>query len=864
MEITIDTINALSIDDIYNILSPVINKIYKKFSFINISKEEYNLVVRNSILETKSTYDGSNEYNKYLLRKISKKILAKIKEDIRDPNKAFNIINGYINQEFPRNIDYDNAISSFNKLENFLELCDFILSADIIERLINENTLIIKLLNAIFEMDKDEIVNGKFDESYNDLIVSFIEIYCKKNNIKIKESKLKYEDFGVFASQDSTSIYLKEIQNYGKFSREEELKIIAKIKNGDIKARNEFLERNLKLVVSIAKKYQGRSIPLIDLIQEGNIGLMKALDEFDINMGCKFSTYATWWIRQSITKYIADKSRNIRLPINFYYEISNFRKIKTHLERELGREPTILELVRKTGKSKDTILKYLAYLNDTKSLDDKVGEKEDTDFSYFIPSKEEPLEKKAIRNDLSIRISELLKKCNLGDKEIDILTSRYGLNDQDTLTLEEIGQKYNITRERVRQLEAKALKKIRNSVYVNEFADFTDCPDKALENLMKMREAYAYNPTSHKKSVIDEEKDNKGKSKNIYVIYADKGFFKEEVEEAIKSLSEEEMDLLKSRYGDNLDKSPTTRMNRNEFVEKFTHELFPKILLIMKNNREKDMIKEPKNERKKYMKTPRNIYAIFREQGYSEEELTKAINSLPEDEVEILKSIYGTDFTKVPTVTLSKEEKTRLYSVIFAKIRRKIKKYRNSQTVTQDVENKDEVVSYNAQVRDTKDDVKIVSDNAEVIDTEGKAKALSNSDDEIDDTKKVIASNQTVVQEEVPVIVPIKEVEVSTTPTVNSGYGKFLELLKTPTFSDMLSILTPKESVIIMLKLGYIDNKYFSTDRIAEFLEIEPSEVSETTKKVILLLKERINDYIDLAINEVSKGDIVTLKKEQK
>ena len=848
MEITIDTVNELSIDDIYNILSPLFNKTYKKFSFVSMTEEEYNLIVRNSILESISAYDGSDDYKKYILRKISKSILTKIKEDIEDPSKSFNIINGYINQEFPRNIDYDNAINSFNKLENFLELCDFILSTDIIERLINENTLIIKLLNAIFEMDRDEIVNGKFDESYSDLIVSFIEIYCKKNNIKIKESKLKYEDFGVFASQDSTSIYLKEIQNYGKFSREEELKIIAKIKNGDIKARNEFLERNLKLVVSIAKKYQGRSIPLIDLIQEGNIGLMKALEEFDINMGCKFSTYATWWIRQSITRYIADKSRNIRLPVNFYYEISNFRKIKTHLERELGREPTILELARKTGKGKDTILRYLAYLNDTKSLDDKVGEKEDTDFSYFIPSKEEPLEKKAIRNDLSIRISELLKKCNLGDKEIDILTSRYGLNDQDILTLEEIGQKYNITRERVRQLEAKALKKIRNSVYVKEFADFTDCPDKALENLMKMREAYAYNPTSHKKSVIDEEKDNKGKSKNIYDIYIDKGFFKEEVAEAIKSLSEEEMDLLKSRYGDNLDKCPITRMDRNEFTEKFLHKLFSKILLIMKNNREKDMIKEPKNERKKYMKTPRNIYAIFREQGYSEEELTKAIKSLSEEETEMLKSIYGTDFTKIPTVTLSKEEKTRLYSVIFAKIRRKIKKYRNSQTVTQDVENKAEVVS----------------DNTEVIDTKGKAKALSNSDDEIDDTKKVIASNQTDVQEEVPVIVPIKEVEVSTTPTVNSGYGKFLELLKTPTFSDMLSILTPKEAVIIMLKLGYIDNKYFSTDKIAGFLEIEPSEVSETTKKVILLLKERINDYIDLAINEVSKGDIVTLKKEQK
>lgn len=834
MEITIDTINKLSIDDIYNILSPFFNKTYKKFSFVNMTEEEYDLIVRKSILESISAYDGSGDYKKYILRRISKNILTKIQEDINDPSKAFNIINGYINQEFSKNIDYDNAINSFNKLESFLELCNFILSTDIIEKLVSENILIMKLLNAIFEMDRDEIVNGKFDESYSELIVSFIEIYCKKNNIKIKEVELKYEDIGAFASQDSTSIYLKEIQNYGRYSKEEELEIITKIKNGDMKARNEFLEQNLRLVVSIAKKYQGRNIPLIDLIQEGNIGLMKALDEFDINKGCKFSTYATNWITAFIRRYIADKSRNIRLPVNFYYEISNFMKIKNRLERELGREPNILELARKTGKDKNTILRYFAYLNDTKSLDDKVGEKEDTDFSYFIPSKDESLEKSAIKKDLSTRMSELLKECNLNEREIDVLSSRYGLNGIDVLTLEEIGQKYGVTRERIRQIETRALKKIRNSTYVKKFADFTDDPVNAMNNLMKMREAYSFNPYSFKKNIISKDEDNnvKGKSKNIYDIFNSKGYSKEEVDEAIKSLTVDEINLLKSRYGDNLDKSPTTRMNRNEFVEKFTCGLFPKILLIMKNNREKDIIKEPKNERKKYMKTPRNIYDIFREQGYSEQELTRAINSLSENEIEMLKSIYGADFTKIPTVTLSKEEKTKLYSVIFTKIRRKIKRDRNSQTVTQDVENKTEVVN--------------------------------DSEETIEDTKNVTIFDQTDVQEEVPVIVPIKEVEVSTTPTVNSGYGKFLELLKTPTFSDMLSILTPKEAVIIMLKLGYIDNKYFSTDRIAEFLEIEPSEVSETTKKVILLLKERINDYIDLAINEVSKGDIVTLKKEQK
>lgn len=211
MEITIDTINKLSIDDIYNILSPLFNKTYKKFSFVNMTEEEYDLIVRKTILESISTYDGSGDYKKYILRRISKNILTKIQEDINDPSKSFNIINGYINREFSKNIDYDNAINSFNKLESFLELCNFILSTDIIEKLVSENTLIMKLLNAIFEMDRDEIVNGKFDESYSELIVSFIEIYCKKNNIKIKEVELKYEDFGAFASQDSTSIYLKEI-----------------------------------------------------------------------------------------------------------------------------------------------------------------------------------------------------------------------------------------------------------------------------------------------------------------------------------------------------------------------------------------------------------------------------------------------------------------------------------------------------------------------------------------------------------------------------------------------------------------------------------------------------------------------------
>lgn len=817
MKIDMNNIAKLDINDIYNMFSSSFNKIYKKYSFINIDRNEFKSMVRETINETKNNYDGEIEYEKYLIKALNRKILGLIRLDMKDQTKLFDIINNYINQEFSKDIDYNSAINSFDKLENFLELCECSLTLDIIERLVKENSLINKLLITIYEVDREDIFNDSYEGTYNDLVVYFIQMFCKVHNIKIKENEIKYSDMGAFASRSSTDIYLREIQNYKLLTREEELDMIKRYKSGEIEVRDEFLSRNLKLVVSIAKKYLGRGVALIDLIQEGNMGLMKALDEFDLSRECRFSTYATNWIKSYITRYIAGKSRNISLPNHFFYELGIFRKVYTNLEKQLDRKPTISELADKTGKNKDVVLRYFDYLNDTKSLSDKVGDEDDTEFSYFIPSSDESLETVAIKKDLSSGLTELLNKCHLKPRELEVLMLRYGLNGDDPLTLEEIGRKYNLTRERVRQMESSALMRIRRSPYVKLFAEYTSNPAKSMENIKKMREAYIDNPRSFKKDIISEEERKPApRAKNIYTIFSNSGYTKEELDIAINELSEEEIELLKSRYGEDLTEMPTIRNKRNEYTKKFMQELFPKLRRIIKNNREKNMDDEAKKGRKG-MKTSKNIYEIFSNQGYSKEELDEAIKCLSKSYIDTLKSRYGEDLMGVPTAKLDKKERSRLYTAIFGRLKKELQK------------NRERSVIPTSKVED------IVNET---------------TNESVEEYVNIPSEENVNVRDE-----EVKTTHENTNDTSINEYKMLLELLKTSTFNDMLKVLTPKEAVIVCLRLGYIDNKYFTSESIANFLGIDTLEVTETTKKVLLLYRDNINKIIDTAIENTTKDN---------
>ena len=258
---------------------------------------------------------------------------------------------------------------------------------------------------------------------------------------------------------DSVRLYLKEISSYPLLTAEEEIELARRIEIGDTYAREQLAQANLRLVVNIAKKFNSSSLSFLDLIQEGNIGLMKAVDKFDYRKGFKFSTYATWWIRQAISRAINDKSRTIRIPVHQCERINRVRRATRDLSQSLGREVTREDLAKELGMPDEQVAKILSYSVDTVSLDTPVGEEQDSQLSDYIRDETalEP-ETSAVNSSMRESILELLDY--LTEREAAILRLRFGMDDGQERTLDEVGRIYGLTRERIRQIESKALRKL--------------------------------------------------------------------------------------------------------------------------------------------------------------------------------------------------------------------------------------------------------------------------------------------------------------------------------------------------------------------------------------------------------------------
>ena len=261
--------------------------------------------------------------------------------------------------------------------------------------------------------------------------------------------------------EDSVKAYLREIGRYPLLTEEEEKELTVRMQNGDEEAKQKLVTSNLRLVVSIAKPYIRNELEFLDLIQEGNMGLIKAIEKFDINKGCKISTYATWWIRQGITRAIADKSRTIRIPVHMLEIMNRFVRMSKKLTLELGREPSVEEISKALDIEVERANEIVQYSQTTKSLDETVGEEEDGRLLDFVADTEtEGPEKVAERKILQEEIKDILDNV-LTERESRVIRARFGMDDGIPKTLEEIGQKLNVTRERIRQIEAKALRKLR-------------------------------------------------------------------------------------------------------------------------------------------------------------------------------------------------------------------------------------------------------------------------------------------------------------------------------------------------------------------------------------------------------------------
>ena len=266
-------------------------------------------------------------------------------------------------------------------------------------------------------------------------------------------------------------MYLKEIGKVRLLTAEEEVALAQRIEAGDEEAKKRLTEANLRLVVSIAKRYVGRGMPLLDLIQEGNLGLLKAVEKFDHNKGCKFSTYATWWIRQAITRAIADQARTIRVPVHMVETINRVVRTSRQLLQELGREPTTAEIAKEMEMPVERVAEIMKLSQDPVSLETPVGEEDDSHLGDFISDddKQEPQEA-TIQNLLREQLSDVMS--TLTDRECKVLSMRFGLEDGRPRTLEEVGREFNVTRERIRQIEAKALRKMRHPSRSRKLKDF--------------------------------------------------------------------------------------------------------------------------------------------------------------------------------------------------------------------------------------------------------------------------------------------------------------------------------------------------------------------------------------------------------
>lgn len=345
-----------------------------------------------------------------------------------------------------------------------------ILNSEDIEHALSEKDFDSDEIDAVYLYLQKQNIRLTFkDMDMTDLDdASIAELHSIEKDEKTNKKEDLTENVNV---NDPVRLYLKEIGRVSLLTADEEMAIAKRMAAGDEDAKKELAEANLRLVVSIAKRYVGRGMSFLDLIQEGNLGLIKAVEKFDYTKGFKFSTYATWWIRQAITRAIADQARTIRIPVHMVETINKLIRVSRQLLQEYGREPTPAEIGKEMGFSEDKVREIQKIAQDPVSLETPIGEEEDSHLGDFIPDDEAPAPSEAASYALlKEQLIDVLS--TLTDREEKVLRLRFGLDDGRARTLEEVGKEFDVTRERIRQIEAKALRKLRHPSRSKKLKDY--------------------------------------------------------------------------------------------------------------------------------------------------------------------------------------------------------------------------------------------------------------------------------------------------------------------------------------------------------------------------------------------------------
>lgn len=555
---------------IKNNLSHLFKRIYNSYNYLKLDEEKYNTIVLEEIEKTKKI--KSDDYVKNLEINMHHRMNEMVLHELKSNSETF-LLN-YLTSQITYCHKVSDAFRNYNQLNSFLSKYNYAPNIDTLMYLINNN----KVLNKTVEMlyaDNNIISNNVNDE----LLESLKGAYCTVNNIDIdlNDDIKEYNCDDNSPDLDSTKMYLQEIHKIPLLTTSEERELFIRYRNGDLDAKKEIIERNLRLVVSVARHYKSNRLTLLDKVQEGNFGLIKAVDRFDVDKNYKFSTYAIWWIRQTIERAINNYDRLVRLPIYLSDRIKRINSIIDKYEKAYGREPTAEEIAKELKISVSSVLEIKKNMQETVSINTPIGDEKETELADFIPQMEIDTEQNYIDENLIIDFTKFFDEAKLTEKERDILYLRYGFNDEDPKTLEEIGKKYHVTRERIRQIQAKALNKLRLNPNINNFSNYMSNPDRCLENIQNMRSEYygiSIEDEKEEKNPDTKKRGNKMVNKTIYKYF--NAYSKQKIDSVIAELSEEERNLITKRYGNDLNKPVETSLTKEEYA-KFYGGVIPKI-----------------------------------------------------------------------------------------------------------------------------------------------------------------------------------------------------------------------------------------------------------------------------------------------
>ena len=756
-----------------------LDKVIKEYSYIKVSDEYLNKMIgdgvkkinagsRYNIVEAQLVEQLTTVFNDYIRKKIDEDDYSKLVDAFVKKKKIDNINDLY-------------------KLTELFASADRNLDIEICEGLIESNKTINNIVSSFVTENERKINNGEFDN--NNI---FIETYCIHNKIEMGDEIEDLDEDNLeetSSEEDSATLtlfgqYNKEISKTRLLTKEEEIDYFKRLSNGEVEVKNDILKANLRLVVPIAKKYIGNNVDFMDLIQEGNIGLMTAINKFDYTKGYKFSTYATHWIKQAIGRYVGDHSRTIRLPIHINEKLYKVRKIQRQILEKTGKEATINELSKQTGFSISKV-KELLDLKECTSLDKKINDEEEKTLIDFVFSEDEEPEEVAVNKMLKKYVKDILNE--LEEKERNIIILRFGLNGDAPQSLRQVGNVFHMTGERIRQIQLKALEKI----------------------WIKSKEKHLFEYIDIENSEINNNKILSKKPKCIYYKWF-KEYAKEEVDKAIEKLPKKDLEILHKRYGDDLENPSLNEITKKESRRFYTtiRKHIGELLESSKTPSDDSQIEEigVANNQDSTSKPKCIYYKWFNE--YNKEEVDKAIGNLPEKYLKIVHKRYGEDLENPTPQKLTTNET--------AKFHQSIRK--NIASLLPDGNNKDS--------------------NNEVV-KEEYHQNTNNQEASLEQKESVEVKNY-ITEEDIANTLKIFEKE------------EFIELTKE---------LPMKDSIIISLKLGYVDGKQFTTSAISSFFNITEQEVIDATRSGLELFKSKFNEIVDQSI--VTKSTNVENNKQK-